>query len=305
LFPVRLHPHIFLIDLKPTGFQSFISSYLIKSKRVGIVETGPAATIPNLLRGLEELGINAADVDYVAVSHIHLDHGGGVGTLLSYLPQARLLVHKRGAPHVMNPDRLWKQAQNVLGPVAELYEEPVAVSSERILVAEDGMTLDLGDDVRIRVVETLGHASHHLSFYDEKSEGVFPGDTAGIYIPEFDVIIPTTPPPLHLETMLGSLDKLMQLKPTSLYYSHFGEAPDALHKLQLHKDQLKVWGDTVQGGMRDNATLEEIEERIVKADPAVRTALNYIRTHPIMGRGIIAQNIQGFIQYFKRAQAHE
>ncbi len=305
MFAVRLHPHIFLIDLKPAGFHGFISSYLIKSKKVAIVETGPAATVPNLLRGLEELGVRAGDVDYVAVSHIHLDHGGGAGTLLSYLPRARLIVHRRGASHVVNPERLWEQAKDVLGRVAELYEEPVAVSSERILVAEDGMTLDLGDDVRIGVVETLGHASHHQSFYDEKSKGVFPGDTAGIYIPEFDVIIPTTPPPLHLETMLASLDKLMQLQPTSLYYSHFGEAPDAIRKLQMHKDQLKVWGDTVQRGIRDNATVEEIEERIVKDDSAVRAALGYIRTHPIMGRGIIAQNIQGFMQYFKHARPQE
>ncbi|MCW3981207.1 MAG: MBL fold metallo-hydrolase [Candidatus Bathyarchaeota archaeon] len=305
MFTSRLHPHIFLIDLKPTGFPGFISSYLIKGKKVAIVETGPTATIPNLLRGMEEIGISVEDVDYVAVSHIHLDHGGGVGKLLSYLPRAKLIVHKRGAPHIVNPERLWEQAKKVLGKVAEIYEKPVAVSSERIIVAEDGMTFELGDNIRIEVVETLGHASHHQSFYDEKSKGVFPGDTAGIYIPEFDVIIPTTPPPLYLETMLASIDKLRQLKPNSLYYSHFGEASNALTKLQMHENQLRVWGDTILRGIRDNATLEELEERIVKCDPAVRIVIDYIRNHPIMSRGIIAQNIQGFMQYFKHVQAKD
>jgi glyoxylase-like metal-dependent hydrolase (beta-lactamase superfamily II) len=294
-------PRIFLIDLRPASFSHFIASYVIKAERVAIVETGPAVTVPNLLKGLRALDVGVEDVDYVAVSHIHLDHGGGAGTLLKHLPRAKLVVHKRGAPHLLNPARLWSQAKHVLGRVAELYEEPVPVAEERILVAEDGLCLDLGAEMELQVIETLGHASHHQSFYETSSRAVFPGDIAGIYIPEFDAIIPTTPPPFFLETTLASLDRLRQLRPSTLYYSHFGPATDASKKLQLHRDQLELWANIVAETIRKGASVEAMEEEISKQDSALRKTKDYIKTHPILGRGVVAQNIQGFIGYFQDA----
>ncbi len=299
MLTTRLAPHIFLIDLKPTGFSNFIASYVVKAKKVAIVETGPTATIPNLLAGLKEIGVGVGDVDYVAVSHIHLDHGGGAGALLRHLPNARLVVHRRGAPHIADPEKLWVQAKQVLGKVAQLYEEPVPVANDRIIVAEDGMTFDLGEGVELRVVETLGHASHHQSFYEKRSHGVFPGDIAGIYIPEFDVIIPTTPTPFYLETTLDSIEKLKQLKPMLLFYSHFGQATKAMEKLQTHADQLKLWADVVAEKMREGATIEKIREEIEKRDAAMGKVREYIKTHPIMEEGLVSQNIQGFMEYFK------
>ncbi|MDH5448928.1 MAG: MBL fold metallo-hydrolase [Candidatus Bathyarchaeota archaeon] len=299
MFSTKLDPHIFLIDLKPAGFSHFIASYVLKAKKTAIIETGPTATIPNLLAGLREIEVDAKDVDYVAVSHIHLDHGGGAGTLLSHLPKAKLIVHKRGAPHIADPARLWSQSKQVLGKVAELYEEPVSVIKERIIVAKDRMTVDLGEGVELKAIETLGHASHHQSFYEKRSKGVFPGDTAGIYIPEFKTITPTTPPPFHLETALASIEKLKQLKPKLLYYSHFGRATDALEKLQTHADQLRLWANVVAEKMKEGATIEEIKEEIANRDSEVHKVKSYIKTHPIMGRGTFSQNIQGFIEYFK------
>jgi len=304
LFTTKLNPHIFLIDLKPANFSHFIASYVIKSAKVAIVEAGPTVTVPNLLAGLKEIGVGVEDVDYVAVSHIHLDHGGGAGALLKHLPNARLIVHKRGAPHMVNPGKLWTQARQVLGKVAELYEAPVPVAKERIIVSEDGMVLDLGSGVELKVIETLGHASHHQSFYEKRSEGIFPGDTAGIYIPEFNVIIPTTPPPFHLETTLASIEKLKQLNPKPLYYSHFGQATDASEKLQAHADQLKLWANIVAEKMKEEATIDEMQEEIIKRDPAIRKVKDYINTHPILGRGVILQNIQGFTWYFKYKESH-
>jgi glyoxylase-like metal-dependent hydrolase (beta-lactamase superfamily II) len=299
MFSTRIDSHIFLIDLKPAGFSHFIASYLIKAKKMAIIETGPAVTIPNLLAGLREVGVGVEDVDYVAVSHIHLDHSGGAGTLLSHLPKAKLIVHKIGAPHIVNPNKLWKQAKQVLGKVAELYEAPVPVAEDRIIVAEDGMTIDLGEGVELMVIETLGHASHHQSFYEKRSRGIFPGDTAGIYIPEFDVTVPTTPLPFYLEMMLASIEKLKQLKSKALYYSHFGRATCTSQKLQGHADQLKLWANIVAEKMKEKATLEEVKEEIEKRDPSLREVKDYIKAHPIMGRGIVSQNIQGFIEYFK------
>lgn len=299
LFSVRVDPHVFLVDLKPAGFGHFIASYVLRAERIAVVETGPTATVPNLLTGLREIGVDVEDVDYVVVSHIHLDHGGGAGALLKTLPKAKLIVHKRGAPHIASPEKLWAQSQQVLGKVAGLYEEPIPVDEKRVIAAEDGMTFDLGEGVELRVVETLGHASHHQSFYEKTSQGVFPGDAAGIYIPEFGVIIPTTPPPFNLEMALASIEKLKQLRPKVLFYSHFGRATNALEKLQRHADQLRLWADIVAEKMKRQATLEEMKEEIMKRDPAVNKVADYIKTHPILDRGTISQNVEGFVEYFK------
>lgn len=296
---VKLDPHIFLIDLKPGGFSHFIASYVIKAEKVAIVESGPVVTLPNLLAGLRKINVSTKDVDYVAVSHVHLDHGGGAAKLLNYLPNAKLVVHKRGVPHIINPERLWTQARQVLGKVAELYEKPVPVAEERIVAAEDGMVLDLGEGVELMVLETLGHASHHQSLYEKANRGIFPGDAAGIYIPEFDVIIPTTPPPLYLEAALASIEKLEQLKPEVIYYSHFGKANNALEKLKTHASQLKLWAEIVTEKIRDEATLGEMKEEIERRDPALSKVKDYLATHPILSRGAITQSIQGFEEYLK------
>ena len=265
---------------------------------MAIIETGPKVTIPNLLAGLKEIDADLTRVDYVMVSHIHLDHSGGVGSLLRYLPNAKLVVHKRGVFHISNPQRLWTQSEQVLNAIARLYEKPTPVVRERIIAAEDGMMFDLGDGVELRVLETLGHASHHQSFYEKRSQGVFPGDTAGVYLSEFDVTIPTTPPPFHLEKTIASIVKLKQFHPKLLYYSHFGQAADAMKKLQSYIDQLKLWAKIISKKRRTDATLEDIREEIEKSDPAIRNIRQYVRTHLIMNKGTIPQSIQGFKKYF-------
>lgn len=180
----KVEDNIYLIDAETAGMKNFIASYVLKGERVAMVETGPASSVPNLLSGLTYLKIKPSDVAYVAVSHIHLDHAGGVGTLLKYLPNAKVVVHPRGAPHLAHPEKLWEQSKLVLGKITELYGEPQPVPEDRIIAANDGMTLDLGNDIRLRVVETLGHSSHHQSYYETFSRSVFPGDAAGIYLNE-------------------------------------------------------------------------------------------------------------------------
>ncbi len=299
MFSTKLDSHIFLIDLRPAGFSHFIASYVVKAERVAIVESGPVVTLPNLLAGLKEIGVGVEDVDYVAVSHVHLDHGGGAGALLNLLPNAKLVVHRRGVPHMARPEKLWAQAKLVLGKVAELYEEPVPLTEERIIAGEDGMRFDLGNGVELMAVETLGHASHHQSYFEKKSRGVFPGDAAGIYIPDFDVIVPTTPPPFFMEATLASIEKLKLLNPKLLFYSHFGRAAGAVEKLQAHADQLRLWAEVVAEKIGEEAGLEKMKEAIERRDPALRKVKDYIAAHPVLGRGAMMQSISGFAEYVK------
>jgi glyoxylase-like metal-dependent hydrolase (beta-lactamase superfamily II) len=296
----KVNDSLYLTDLKPAGFPNFIASYTVLGDKIAILETGPTSTVNNLLEGLDEIGVKYGDVSFIAVSHIHLDHGGGTGTLMRHLPSAKLIVHPRGAPHLVNPEKLWSQSRQVLGKVAELYGSPEPVSPERILPASDGMTIELDKGRELEAIETLGHASHHFSYFERNSRTLFPGDAAGIYLNEFDVIVPTTPAPFHLNTTLASIEKLEKKSPMLLCYTHFGVANDAFEKLERHATQLRLWAQIVADGLREGETLEEMNESIRQRDPAVRAVNDYMKTHPILGRGVVKQNIQGFIEYLQK-----
>jgi glyoxylase-like metal-dependent hydrolase (beta-lactamase superfamily II) len=296
----KLDEHIYLIDAETAGIKSFIASYVLKGEQVAMVETGPTSSVPNLLAGLKQLNVKPEDVAYVAVSHIHLDHAGGVGTLLKHLPKAKVIVHPRGAPHLAYPEKLWEQSKMVLGSTTELYGEPEPVPEDRILTAADGTVFDLGDGVSLKVVETLGHASHHQSYYELSSQGIFSGDAAGIYLGGADVVVPTTPAPFRLDVALASLDKLMGLKPVDLFYSHFGKASDAGGKLQIYTQQLKLWAEIAKQGLDRGESTESISRQIFERDLAVRKALEYIKAHPILGDIVLTHSVQGVVDFVQK-----
>jgi len=296
----KLENHLYQIDVETAGIKNFIASYVLKGEQTAIVETGPNSSLPNLLSCLKKLSIKLEDIAYVAVSHIHLDHGGGVGTLLKHLPKAKVIVHSRGVPHLANPEKLWQQSKDVLGNIAEIYGKPEPVPEEKIIAATDGMTFDIGRDVSLKVVETLGHASHHLSYYEPLSEGIFPGDAAGIYLNEIDVIVPTTPSPFRLDVALASLDRLISLKPKVLYYSHFGKAYNAVEKLQTYAQQLKLWAKITKQGTENKDNLEAISERIIESDAAIQKAKEYIKAHQVLSETVLNESVQGFIDFVEK-----
>lgn len=293
----KIEEYIYLIDVETAGIRNFIASYVLMGEKVALVETGPTSSVPNLLSALNKLKVKPEEVAYVALSHIHLDHGGGAGRLLRHLPNAKVIVHQRGASHLVNPEKLWQQSKTVLGKIAEIYGKPQPVPEERIIAAADGMIFNVGNGVGLRVVETIGHASHHLSYYETMSKGIFLGDAAGIYLNEIDVILPTTPPPFHLDVAIASLDKLINLKPKVLYYSHFGVASNAIEKLQTYLKQLKLWAKIVEQGIENKDNLKAIREEIVKNDAAFKKAITYIDTHPILSETALTESIKGFIDF--------
>jgi len=296
----KVEEHLYLIDVETGGIKNFVASYILKGKQTAIIETGPISSVPNLLSALKELNIKPELVAYVAVSHIHLDHGGGAGTLLKYLPKAKVVVHARGAPHLVNPEKLWQQSKEVLGSITEIYGAPEPVPEERIIAATDGMILDIGNDVRFKVIETLGHASHHLSYYEPLTEGIFPGDAAGIYLKEIDVVVPTTPSPFRLDIALASLEKLISLKPKVLYYSHFGNAEDAIEKLRAYANQLKLWARIAKQGLENGEGLAAISKRILESDEAVRKAKDYIQAHTVLSETVLGESVQGVIDFVEK-----
>src|SRR3990170_6633999 len=290
----KIGDNLFLIDLETGGFKNLIASYVLKGTKSIIVETGPSSSIPNLLSGLKELNVRTDEVTYVAISHVHIDHGGGVGTLLKSLPNAKIIVHQRGALHLVNPEKLWLQSRMVLENVAEIFGVPEPVPEDRIEIASDD-NFDVGNGAELKAVETLGHASHHLSYYESLNGGIFVGDAAGAYINEFDVIVPTTPPPFVLDAALESLSNLISFAPRALYYSHFGKASNGVIRLQNYALQIKQWAKIAEDGVRKRQSSDAIRERILAEDESMHRVASFLMSHQILKRTVIQNSVQGFV----------
>ncbi|MFC1928341.1 MBL fold metallo-hydrolase [Chloroflexota bacterium] len=297
----RLAHNLGLIDIAPpiSGFKEFISIYVLEAEKIALVDVGPSVSVENLVSGLGELGINPADISYIFVTHVHIDHAGGVGKAIEQMPNARVIVHKKGRPHLIDPTRLWEDSKRALGQYALEYQSIGPVSQDRIIIADGGMLFNLGG-TEIEVLDTPGHAPHNLSFLDKGEGRLFVGDTAGIYIEEIDLVRPATPPPFDLEQALTSLDELMSLHPTSLCYAHFGSTTHALDKLQSYKKQLLLWGNIIADCLEREINCQDIYDEIRRED----TALVRLDGLPTDQRDrelyFINSSIMGFVDYFKR-----
>ncbi len=291
--------NLFLIDLETGGFTNSFCSYIIKGTKNSIVESGPTSSIPNLLLSLKELKIKTSEVEYVAITHVHIDHGGGIGTLLNSLPNAKVLVHPKGMPHLINPEKLWQQSKIVLGSVSDILGKPEPVQKEKIIPVTNEH-VKINHESELQVIEAPGHASHNLCFYETLNRGVFTGDTAGAYFPEFNTVLPTTPPPFYLEQALESIDILINLKPEFLYYSHFGKGPNAVQRLKDYKSQIQLWAKTAMEGVKAKLDTKEILAMITSKDEVLNQMQDFLKVHPIYSKTELENSVKGFIEYAEK-----
>jgi glyoxylase-like metal-dependent hydrolase (beta-lactamase superfamily II) len=208
--------------------------YLMRQNgRAAIIETGTNHAVPRILAALADLGIGPEAVDYVIVSHVHLDHAGASGALLRACPNARLVVHPKGARHMIDPGKLIEGTIGVYGEAAyrALYGDILPCPAERVIEAGDGFQLDFHGRT-LSFVDTPGHARHHFCVHDSVSNGLFTGDTFGISYRDFDVagrpfIFPTsTPVQFEPEALHASIDRLMAMRPDAVYLTHYGKVTD-------------------------------------------------------------------------------
>ena len=223
-------PHgIHVID---TGFQRarFDASYLvIENGHAAFVDTGTNHAVPSVLTALDAASVARDAVEYVIATHVHLDHAGGVGWLMQHLPGAQLVVHPRGAPHLIDPRLLTQSARSVYGDeeFERSYGNVIGVDAERVLETEDGMVLALAGRP-LTFIDTPGHARHHHCIWDERSRGFFTGDTFGLSYREFDTeqgawLLPTTTPvQFEPEALRASVQRMLAFDPACMYLTHFG-----------------------------------------------------------------------------------
>ena len=222
----------------------FDASHLIQENgRAAFVDTGANSSVPLLLDALQRCNVDIADVDYVFLTHVHLDHAGGAGLLMQALPKAKAVLHPRGAPHMIVPDKLIKGAQAVYGEeaFAEMYGIIQPIAEARVIIVDDEQEVSLGGR-DFRCLFTEGHARHHYCLVDPQSEGVFTGDSFGLSYRELDTangefIYPTTTP-VHFDPAEAhkAIDRVMQQNPQQLYLTHYSRVTE-LERLadDMHK----------------------------------------------------------------------
>jgi len=277
------------IDHQYQGFPSGIASYLLSDGT--LVEAGPASTTPALLAGIHAAGYDPHRITRLLVTHIHLDHAGAAGVLLTrHLPNAKVYVHPKGAKHVIDPSKLIASATRLYGArMGELWGEILPVPEDRVVVIADGDMVG-----PLRAIETPGHAVHHHAYYDASSGVVFTGDVAGVRMPGSRYVRPPTPPPeLDLDAWAASIERLRELAPRRLCLTHFGEFDDVSWHLDDLMSRLDRWRDWLSADLSVDA-LRQREAGLLTPE----LAEHFERV------GNYAMCVEGFARYFaKRAAA--
>jgi glyoxylase-like metal-dependent hydrolase (beta-lactamase superfamily II) len=274
---------VFQIDTRMAGYTGITAGYLIRSDRPCLVETGTAPSAPIVRDALAALGVGPRDLSTVVVTHIHLDHAGGVGDIAQMFPAARVVVHTRGARHLAEPSRLMASARTVYGDdLDRLFGTLAPTPAERIDTVGETGVVGLGGGRRLDSHYSPGHAKHHVGLIDSFSGDLYVGDAAGVYIPETRDLRPATPPPdFDLETALRSLRMFAALRPERLLFSHYGPVPDVPGTLQRSAEEIQVWVEETRrardAGLDLDHAVAMVQERTRQryavlspdADPAV------------------------------------
>ncbi|MFP3389550.1 MBL fold metallo-hydrolase [Brevibacillus sp. SIMBA_040] len=227
--PLHLGQRIHLIDGFDLGLPGRTGTYVIAEEELTLIETGPSPSVPYIREGLAKLGYSLDQVKYIIVTHIHLDHAGGAGLFLQECPNAKIVVHPKGARHLVDPSRLMEGARVVYREQFEsLFDPIVPVPENRLIVKADGETLSIGPGCTLEFLDSPGHANHHFSIYDPVSNGMFTGDTAGVHYPQLKenglhLVLPSTSPnQFDPDKMLHSIARYRERGLDRIYFGHFG-----------------------------------------------------------------------------------
>ncbi|MBM7586642.1 glyoxylase-like metal-dependent hydrolase (beta-lactamase superfamily II) [Bacillus pakistanensis] len=262
----HLDKRIELIDLFDLGMPLRTGSYIIREKELTIVETSASPSIPYLLKGLKKLNIDPNEIKNIIVTHIHLDHSGGVGLLLKECPNAKVIVHPRGAKHLIDPTKLEAGARQVYGNKFDsLFKPLLPVPENKVIVKGHLDTLIISDDCTLTFYDTPGHAKHHFSIYDPVSNGMFTGDTAGInytYLLNEEFYLPSTSPTqFSPEDMDQSIQFYRNKNLSRIFYGHFGMTENPSKGLTDVQKWLKIF---LQCGEKANYEENNFNEKVEK-----------------------------------------
>ncbi|WP_062444204.1 MBL fold metallo-hydrolase [Herbidospora daliensis] len=246
------------IDTRLAGYAGITAGYLILGDRPCLVETGTSTSAPVVRDALASLGVGADDLATVVVTHIHLDHAGGVGDISAMFPAAEIVVHEKGARHLADPSRLMSSARMVWGDRLDtLFGMLKPTDAARIRALGDTGAIDLGNGRRLTSHYSPGHAKHHVGLVDSLTGDLYVGDAAGVYIPDTGDVRPSTPPPdFDLETALASIALFEALGPQRLLFSHYGPVDEVGSILERSAEELLIWVDLAKQAKGEQLDLD-------------------------------------------------
>lgn len=247
-----------VLDVHQFGRPRSGAAFLLRAERTVLVECGTAAAAPGLVAAL-----HGVHLDAIFVSHVHLDHAGGAGHLARAHPEARIVAHERGVPHLADPSRLVAGVRSASPELSPLYGEPLPIPASQLRAAHDGERFALGRDSEIVVVETPGHAPHHVAFFETSRRLLFAGDAAGHFgVP---VRVPlTVPPRFDVVASRASLARLRGLAPRAIAYTHFGIARRAIDRLAAYERAVDRWFDKIDD-VRRRFGRDDTADRILRS----------------------------------------
>lgn len=295
---------VHLLDTRMGGYDGITAAYLIRSSKPALVETGAARSAALVAQELAALGIGANDLRTIVVTHIHLDHAGGVGDLATAFPRAEIVVHERGARHLVEPARLVASARRVYGDVLDtVFGELLATPAERVRALADTGVIDLGDGRRLTSTYSPGHAAHHVGLLDSATGDLYVGDAAGIYVPDADLVRPASPPPdFDLELALASLRTFAQLEPQRLLFSHYGPATDVGGILERSAAELELWVELARGCRKLDLDLDHAVAAVRSRTRERYAALDTDSTGKWEALNSDAANLTGILRWLDRVE---
>jgi len=262
MYSTKVSDRIYMLDTYGLGQQGTVSVYLVKGPKPTLVDCGYASTYENVLRGLAEVGVMPTDVRYVIPTHVHLDHAGAAGRLLKEMPNAQVLAHERGVPHLVDPTRLIESSTKVFGSaIMALYGLPEPIPPDRVTAVGEEASLDLGDGLSATLIHTPGHAPHQVSVVIDRGNVMFTADAVGIVYPGMKALIPTTPPPsFNPSELVATIGNMRQMKPSELLVPHFGSRKDVDWVFDRTTELVQRWIEEVKRLWKEGMSLDQAAE---------------------------------------------
>ena len=284
---------IYRLEVRIPGALSIFCVYLIDEGGGALIEPGPASVAPFIQEGMKRLGMKG--LSYIIPTHIHLDHGGGSGKLAELFPQAKVVLHPRGVKHILDPSRLIEGTKIVYGDDFEsIYGAILPIPESQIVVPEDGEILHINGR-ELQIVYAPGHAHHQIVIFDKRTGGLFCGEALGVPVPGRDgfalpgVSVQDFNPDQYLET----IEKLKELAPRMLYYSHNGGVREPAQLIDSLAENTRLLRDVTFEGLESGETVEAIEKRIGELLPSLLS-----RNRGAMSS--LEETILGFATYYRR-----
>jgi glyoxylase-like metal-dependent hydrolase (beta-lactamase superfamily II) len=309
----EVQPGITAIDTFYGGRERYTAAYLLAAERPTLIETGPSTSVEPVVAGLERLGIGPEDLANIVVTHIHLDHAGGVGRLRERFPRATVFVHERGARHLVDPTKLVASATRVYGEtqMRSLFGPVEPVPREHVRALADGDRIDLGGR-ELLVDHTPGHASHQVALTDSATGAVFTGDALGVHVPDFPVLRPATPPPeVDVDAGVASIDRIRGRARSVLLFAHFGPIAEVDRICDLAITRLRGWAEAVRDELRRTqdpdaivARLEEEARRDIETGAEAALDLDALENR-LRLLSSVRMNALGLIRYWQKRAERE